>query len=100
MLGPTNERWPAHPARDGAGMAVGILSSRRYLNLRQAEVGDLDLLEQLWERAVTLATKFVPDRAAAVVTTVAKRLVPLGRFEAAAELCGPARPPPLMAGGG
>jgi hypothetical protein len=58
-----------------------------YLALRPSDVSDTDTLEELWERAVTLASKFVPEHAAAIATTVAKRLVPLGRHEAAAELC-------------
>ncbi len=61
-----------------------VMSS--YLALRPSDVNDTDTLEELWERAVTLASKFVPERAAVIATTVAKRLVPLGRHEAAAEL--------------
>eukprot|EP00051_Salpingoeca_urceolata_P019102 m.274557 g.274557 ORF g.274557 m.274557 type:complete len:1824 (+) comp19348_c0_seq8:278-5749(+) len=57
-----------------------------YLRLTSEHTYNVDLLEEVWEKAVELATKFVPDRAVTTVSIVCTRLVELDRHEAAADL--------------
>ncbi|KAJ1554535.1 hypothetical protein HK405_004770, partial [Cladochytrium tenue] len=57
-----------------------------YLRFDAGQPGvDQRFLEEVWSRAVELATKFAPERDREVVTTVCGRLQGLRRFELAAE---------------
>eukprot|EP01006_Ploeotia_vitrea_P031095 TRINITY_DN63406_c0_g1_i1.p1 TRINITY_DN63406_c0_g1~~TRINITY_DN63406_c0_g1_i1.p1 ORF type:complete len:1553 (+),score=958.06 TRINITY_DN63406_c0_g1_i1:271-4659(+) len=56
------------------------------LKITQDSTSDLDALEKHWEKAVSLAMSYVNSRILSVVDTVCKRLVAVGRYEAAAEL--------------
>ena len=57
-----------------------------YLEMSKETTADMDYLERVWEDAAKLAMNHVHDRSTEVVSTASKRLVGIGRFEAAAEL--------------
>ncbi|KAJ3095379.1 hypothetical protein HDU97_007002 [Phlyctochytrium planicorne] len=57
-----------------------------YLKFNTPQVTDLNFLEEVWEKAVALSMKFVPDRGHEVVTTVCTRLMSVKRFDQAGEL--------------
>lgn len=59
---------------------------RKYLSLEVTDSNDIDLLEECWEKAVELASKFVPELADESVSVAAKRLRQVNRQEAAADL--------------
>ena len=52
-----------------------------YLKFTTEESGDMDFLENVWEKAAELAIKFVPERAATVVSVICSRLMHVGRHE-------------------
>ncbi|KAI9351150.1 hypothetical protein DFJ73DRAFT_789886 [Zopfochytrium polystomum] len=56
-----------------------------YLRFNAPQITDYRFLEEVWEKAVELAMKFVPDRDREVVTTVCSRLQGIKRYEQAAE---------------
>ncbi|KAJ3216179.1 hypothetical protein HDU67_009828 [Dinochytrium kinnereticum] len=56
-----------------------------YLKFNTPQITDLNFLEEVWEKAVALAMKFVQDRGHEVVTTVCTRLLGIKRYEQAAE---------------
>ncbi|KAJ3338041.1 hypothetical protein HDU93_010039 [Gonapodya sp. JEL0774] len=57
-----------------------------YLKASQKNVKDLEVLEQLWERAVEVALKFVPQRSQEVAGVVGSRLLEIKRCEQAGDL--------------
>ncbi|KAI8818942.1 uncharacterized protein EV422DRAFT_125936 [Fimicolochytrium jonesii] len=57
-----------------------------YLKITPNQATDASQLQQVWEKAVELAMKFVPDRGPEVVETVCSRLMEVNSFEAAADL--------------
>ncbi|KAJ3029187.1 hypothetical protein HK097_005841, partial [Rhizophlyctis rosea] len=57
-----------------------------YLGLDTSVTDDEDFLEEMWERAVEVTMKFVPERGTEVVRTVCERLVGIKRYTAAGEL--------------
>ena len=57
-----------------------------YLRLDAHSSNNIDLLEECWEKAVELASKFVQDRHIDTVRIASERLIEVGRFEAAADL--------------
>eukprot|EP00048_Salpingoeca_helianthica_P023440 m.24360 g.24360 ORF g.24360 m.24360 type:complete len:1745 (-) comp8673_c1_seq1:35-5269(-) len=69
---------------EGSGDYVRAVDA--YLKLVPEMTSDHDFLEEMWEKAVELATKFTPNRATIVVATVSTRLRSLGRHEPAADL--------------
>jgi intraflagellar transport protein 172 len=56
-----------------------------YLKLGTSQIANLDQLEAVWEKAVELCMKFVPERGQEVVSSVCKRLVSIERYQTAAE---------------
>jgi intraflagellar transport protein 172 len=57
-----------------------------YLKITVQQNSDYSFLVNCWQKAVELAVKFVPDRAATVVGAVCERLEAIEHFEQAAEL--------------
>jgi len=58
----------------------------KYLQITADSSSDIDFLEECWEKACHLASKFVPNREVHVVTVVSERLIGVRRHEAAADL--------------
>ena len=56
-----------------------------YLKFNVTNNTDVDFLEEMWEKAVELAMKFVPSRGHEVVTTACARLLGIRKFESAGE---------------
>jgi intraflagellar transport protein 172 len=56
-----------------------------YLKFNIPQYTDYNFLEDVWEKAVEIAMKFVPERGREVVTAVCSRLVSIKRYEQAAE---------------
>ncbi|KAJ3326468.1 hypothetical protein HDU76_012895, partial [Blyttiomyces sp. JEL0837] len=56
-----------------------------YLKFTTQQTSDTDFLEEVWEKAVVLAMKFVPERGREVVSIVCSRLLAIQRYEQAAE---------------
>ncbi|TPX62114.1 hypothetical protein PhCBS80983_g00643 [Powellomyces hirtus] len=57
-----------------------------YLKITTAQTSDTAFLQQVWEKAVELAMKFVPERGHEVVETACARLIEVKQYEAAADL--------------
>ena len=69
---------------EGSADYTGAIDT--YLRLGPVHSRDPDMLEEAWEKAVELASKFVPARLPAVVVAAASKLADLGRHEPAADL--------------
>lgn len=69
---------------EGSGDYIGAI--RSYLQLDTDNTRDIDMLEEAYEKAAELAYKFVPEKAAEVVSTVCQRLVQVNRHSVAADL--------------
>ncbi|KAJ3106098.1 hypothetical protein HDU96_008320, partial [Phlyctochytrium bullatum] len=57
-----------------------------YLKFNTPQITDNGFLEEVWEKAVALSLKFVPDRGHEVVSIVCSRLLGIKKFAQAAEL--------------
>ncbi|KAI9096123.1 hypothetical protein DFS34DRAFT_154359 [Phlyctochytrium arcticum] len=57
-----------------------------YLKITSAHGTDYSYMRQVWEKAVELAMKFVPERGNEVVETVCARLIEIQQYEAAGDL--------------
>lgn len=55
-----------------------------YLSVKNSKSESPDNLAEIWERAVELSRSYLPNRYVEIATEVAKRLINLGREEAAA----------------
>jgi len=57
-----------------------------YMSITAEDFRDVQLLEQVWKRAVQLTLNYEKDKAVKVVRVVAERLCEVSRFDSAAEL--------------
>lgn len=57
-----------------------------YMNITAEDFRDVQLLEQVWKRAVQLTLNYEKDKAVKVVRVVAERLCEISRFDSAGEL--------------
>lgn len=57
-----------------------------YLSITQDVTSDLDLLEEVWERAVQLAMTYDKERCQQIIMAVSQRLKSIQRYDAAADM--------------
>ena len=57
-----------------------------YMNITSEDFRDVQLLEQVWKRAVQLTLNYEKDKAVKVVRVVAERLCEISKFDSAGEL--------------
>ncbi|KAI9201990.1 uncharacterized protein BJ171DRAFT_584638 [Polychytrium aggregatum] len=82
-----------HSGRDEMLAAARMLEQQKdysraidvYLKMTPSQTNNIEFLEELWEKAVELAMKFVPERGQEVVAAVGSRLIEIKRYQHAAE---------------